>query len=101
MIESAALPATTVELSGPDDEVYHVLSDEDGRFSFSGLRPGKYELKIFDDNLPELHAFDKDTYEFELKTGGQEIVEIRVLPIVRPIQIIQLGEVKVRTRDRR
>jgi hypothetical protein len=96
MIESAALIATALELTGPDEEVFHALTDEEGRFVFDGLRPGKYELKVYDNNLPELHAFEKDTFEFELKPGSQEKVEIKVFPIIRAIQIIQQGEVTIK-----
>jgi hypothetical protein len=96
MIESAALIATALELTGPDEEVFHALTDEEGRFVFDGLRPGKYKLKVYDNNLPELHAFEKDTFEFELKPGSQEKVEIKVFPIIRAIQIIQQGEVTIK-----
>ena len=96
MIESAALIATALELTGPDEEVFHALTDEEGRFVFDGLRPGKYKLQVYDNNLPELHAFEKDTFEFELKPGSQEKVEIKVFPIIRAIQIIQQGEVTIK-----
>ena len=99
MVESAALVATAVELVSADEEVFHALTDEDGRFVFDALRPGKYALKVYDNNLPELHAFEKDTFEFELKPGSQEKVEIKVLPIIRPIQIIQQGEVTIKKKD--
>lgn len=96
MVESAVLVATAIELVSADEEVYHALSDADGRFVFDGLRPGKYTLTVFDNALPELHAFEKDTFAFELKPGSQEKVEIRVFPIIRPIQIIQQGEVTIK-----
>jgi len=99
MVESAALVATAIELVSADEEVYHALSDEDGRFVFDGLRPGKYTLTVFDNGLPELHAFEKDTFSFELKAGSQEKVEIKVYPIIRPIQIIQQGEVTIKKKD--
>lgn len=96
MVESGALVATAIELVSADEEVFHALTDEDGRFVFDALRPGKYALKVYDNALPELHAFEKDTFEFELKPGSQEKVEIKVLPIIRPIQIIQQGEVTIK-----
>ncbi|MGA2587623.1 MAG: hypothetical protein ABSF88_11465 [Candidatus Aminicenantales bacterium] len=96
MVGSAALVATAVELVSADEEVFHALTDEDGRFVFDSLRPGTYTLKVYDNNLPELHAFEKDTFTFELKPGSQEKVEINVFPIIRPIQIIQQGEVTIK-----
>jgi hypothetical protein len=72
------------------------VTDMSGDYVFDGLRPGKYKLKVYDNNLPELHAFEKDTFEFELKPGSQEKVEIKVFPIIRAIQIIQQGEVTIK-----
>ena len=99
MIESAALIATVVELVGPGDAVFHALTDESGRFVFDGLRPGKYTLRVFDDDLPELHTFDKDTFELDVKPAAREQVEVKVVPVVRSIQIIGGGEVTIKKKE--
>ena len=41
MVESGALSSAIVELVGADGEIFHARTDEEGRFAFEGLRPGK------------------------------------------------------------
>ncbi len=95
LVERAPLCGTAVELRA-GDETYQRVTDEKGRFLFEGLRPGKYTLKVFDDNLPEFHIFEQDTFEFDLQPGAKEDVTVKVVPVLRPIQIIDQGEVKIR-----
>jgi len=95
LIERTPLAGTAVELRGEGDVFEHV-TDGEGRFLFEGLRPGHYVLKIYDDDLPEFHVFEQDTFEFDLKPAGKEELAIRVVPVNRPIQIIDLGEVKIK-----
>ena len=96
LVESAVLTAVSVELRDAGGEAIRAMTDEDGRFVFDGLRPGSYTLKVYDDRLPELHVFEQDTFTCELKPGAREQVEIRVVPVVRPIQIIKQGEVTIK-----
>jgi hypothetical protein len=95
LVERAPLCGTAVELRA-GDEICRQVTDEKGRFLFDGLRPGKYTLKVFDDNLPEFHVFEQDTFEVDLKPGAKEEVTIKVVSVIRPIQIIDQGEVKIR-----
>jgi hypothetical protein len=95
LIERAPLAGANVELRGESD-VFEQVTDGQGRFLFEGLRPGHYLLKIYDDDLPELHDFEQDTFEFDLKPAGKEEITIRVVPLNRPIQIIDQGEVKIK-----
>ena len=97
LVERAPLAGTVVELRGEGD-TWHQVTDEQGRFLFEGLRPGHYILKVYDDNLPEFHAFERDTFECDLKPAGKEEVLIKVIPLSRPIQIIDQGEVKIKKR---
>jgi len=86
-----------VELSGEGD-VFRQTTDPDGRFLFEGLRPGTYTLKVSDDNLPEFHVFERDTVTVDLKPGAKEEVLVKVIPVVRTIQIIDRGEVRIKKR---
>lgn len=95
LVERAPLCGAAVELRGAGD-VFEQFSDAEGRFLFEGLRPGTYTLKIFDDDLPEFHVFERDTFEFDLKPGAKEEVTIKVVPVARSIQIIDQGEVKIK-----
>ena len=97
LVERAPLAGTVVELRGEGD-AWHQVTDEQGRFLFEGLRPGHYVLKVYDDNLPEFHIFEKDTFECDLKPAAKEEVLIKVIPLSRPIQIIDQGEVKIKKR---
>jgi hypothetical protein len=85
LVERAPLCGTAVELRA-GDETYQRVTDEKGRFLFEGRRPGKYTLKVFDDNLPEFHIFEQDTFEINLKPAGREEITIRVVPLSRPIK---------------
>ena len=97
LVERAPLAGTVVELRGEGD-AWHQVTDEQGRFLFEGLRPGHYVLKVYDDNLPEFHVFEKDTFECDLKPAAKEEVLFKVIPLSRPIQIIDQGEVKIKKR---
>jgi hypothetical protein len=96
--QRAPLGGVTVVLRG-EEEAFEQVTDGQGRFLFEGLRPGIYTLKAFDDDLPEFHVFERDTFEFDLKPGAKEDIAIKVVPVVRSIQIIDRGEVKIKKKD--
>ena len=98
LAERAPLVGTVVELRG-EGEVYERVTDAEGRFLFEGLRPGPYKLRVYDDNLPEFHVFEKDTFDLDLMTGAQDNITIRVIPVIRSIQIIDQGEVKIKKKN--
>jgi len=52
------------------------------------LRPDKWTLKIYSDNLPEYHYLEEDTFELELRPGQKEEISAKVLPRKRRIHII-------------
>ncbi len=95
LAEGAPHAGAEVELRG-EDEIFQQITDEQGRFLFKGLRAGTYTLKVFDDHLPELHVFEQDAFEFDLTPGAKEEITIRVVPVIRTIQIIDQGEVKIK-----
>lgn len=72
-------------------EIKFRVTDRRGCFEFEELRPGKWTLKIYDNNLPKYHYLEKDTFEFELKPGQKEEVLVKVLPKKRRIRIIEEG----------
>jgi hypothetical protein len=49
-----------VELSNGKDVIRRV-TDNNGLFSFEGLRPGKWHLKVYEDNLPEYHYLENSS----------------------------------------
>jgi cell division protein FtsN len=91
MMELGGHPNVILELSNPQESNRRV-SDNRGRFSFAGIRPGHWTLRILDGNLPESYYIDKDTYEYDLAPGQSVEQTFKVLPRKRRIQIIAQGK---------
>jgi len=87
------LANTLVEIT-KKEEVLRQLTDEKGGFSFEDIRPGKWKLKVYDYDLPVHHYLEKEEFQVELKPGEEKEVSVRVLPRLRPIQIIDEGEIE-------
>lgn len=90
---SLKLANNLVEISRSGESIRQV-TDEEGRFSFSDLRPGTWEVKVANDNLPPYHFVEKKSYPVELKSGEEQVLEIQVLPQVRKIQMIDTGKIR-------
>ena len=106
-VEADSARTITVELGGHPNvilelsnsvESHRRLSDNRGRFTFSGIRPGRWVLQVLEGNLPANHYFEKESFEVELVPGGAELVLFKVLPRKRRIQIVQEGGVLRETR---
>lgn len=74
-----------------EDEVFRRVTDAKGQFAFEELRPGKWTVKLYPQNLPEHHRFEKETFEIELKPGERFSQKIYVFPKKRRIQILEEG----------
>jgi hypothetical protein len=90
LVKAQSLATVLVELRN-SSEVLRCLTDREGRFGFEEIRPGEWTLEIYQNNLPQYHHFERDTFNFVLKPGQREEVLVRVLPRMRPIQIIEEG----------
>ncbi len=90
LVKTRELANILVEITN-GSEIKRRVTDGKGRFRFEELRPGKWTLKIYDDNLPEYHYFEEDTFEFELKPGEEKEALVRVLPKKRLIRLIDEG----------
>jgi hypothetical protein len=84
------LPSMLVEITD-GVESRRVLTDPDGSFRFNEVRPGPWMLMVHDTNLPEHTYVEQGTYEFKLMPGEEERLELRVLPRLRPIEILEEG----------
>ncbi len=89
-VETGGLGNLLLELTNGAETLRRV-TDNRGGYSFSDLRPGKWKLKVYDSNLPELHYVENAESEFEFRPGDNVPLTIRVLPRVRPVQIIEQG----------
>lgn len=87
LIEDYGLVNVLIELKN-NTEIKRVITDRQGYFEFKELRPGIWTLKIYNNNLPEYHYLEKDTFELELKPGQITKVSVKVLPMKRRIRII-------------
>jgi len=87
LVEDHGLANTIVELRN-SSEVRRTVTNNQGQFEFEEVRPGKWMLKIYSDNLPEYHYLEKDTFEMELNAGQRREMLIKVLPKKRRIHII-------------
>jgi hypothetical protein len=86
---------TLVELTDGKENLRQ-LTDQNGGFGFEDIRPGKWVLRVHDDNLPSRYYFEQKEFEIELKPGEKKEVEVHVLPRLRPIQIIEEGKIRNR-----
>lgn len=92
--EPQGLSGVLIEVSDGKD-VIHQLTDEKGRFSFKGLRPGSWNLIAYAETLPEYHYFEQTEFALSVKPGAKEDVTVKVVPRVRQIKMIEEGGVKV------
>lgn len=91
--EIGGLSNILVEITNGKEKLRE-LTDEKGRFSFEEMRPGKWTVKVYDENLPVHHYLETEEFSVELTPGEEKEIIFRVLPRIRPIQIIEEGEVK-------
>ena len=91
LVEAGGLANTPIELSN-GEEVFERTTDENGAFSFTGLRPGTYTLSVSGDRLPEFYSLERDTVEVTVRPGATAAVTFRAVPQARSIEIISQGE---------
>ncbi len=91
LTEVGRLSSIWVELSS-GEEILRQFTDERGRFSFEGLEPGAWQLKVYDHNLPPHHYLEKSSSRIELVKGEEKKVAVKVLPRLRSIRMIEGGK---------
>ncbi len=91
LIEQGGHSNVILELSNPQ-ELNRRVSDSKGRFSFTGIRPGKWTLRILEGNLPQNTYFEKDSYNIDAAPGASMEFTFKALPRKRRIQILQQGK---------
>jgi hypothetical protein len=95
--QGRGLANTLVEIT-EGEEVLRQLTDEKGGFSFEDIRPGEWKLKVYDHDLPIHHSLEQEEFQIDLKPGEEKEVTARVTPRLRPIQIIDQGEIEQENR---
>jgi hypothetical protein len=84
---------TVVELTDGSD-TFQTIADENGEFTFTGIRPGNWRIKVYDDGLIENYSFENTEFEFDLKPGDTKEIVFRAAPVIRKIQIIEEGVIQ-------
>lgn len=92
MIEGAGLGNMLVEMASDTGLVVRTLSNEKGLFSFEDLVPGKYKLRVYDNNLPVFHEMEQKQLDISLEPGGKANVVFKVIPILRSVEMLDSGE---------
>ena len=92
LTKGAGLQNILVELTNDHSEVLRTLTDTKGDFSFDDLAPGQWRLKVYKHNLPTFHELENGQMEFDLEPGTKSTVPIRVVPRLRPVKIIEQGQ---------
>jgi hypothetical protein len=91
LIEQGGHPDVILELSNLEESSRRV-SDNRGRFSFTGIRPGKWTLRILEGNLPQNTYFERDSYVIDATPGASMEFTFKAIPRKRRIQILQQGK---------
>ncbi len=86
--EAGGFAGAFIEISR-GEEVIRQLTDGKGSFSFEGIRPGVWKLKVYEESLPAFHFPEKGEFELEFKPGQEEEITIKVLARPRRIKMIE------------
>jgi hypothetical protein len=61
-----------------ENEVFRIFTKEDGKFSFEGLRPGPWTVKVYERDIPGEFELVTDLFHLSLVPGQTEHIEIKV-----------------------
>lgn len=59
-------------------EVFRILTNEDGKFSFENLRPGQWTVKVYDNGIPKEYGLVTDVFTLGLSPGHTEHIEVKI-----------------------
>jgi hypothetical protein len=71
--------------NGP--EIFRVMTDRDGNFSFDDLRPGNWHIKIYPNGIPPGYQLDNDQFDLNLTSGKEEKLNVVVHKKSREIKL--------------
>jgi hypothetical protein len=86
----APMAGVTVAVVGPGGE-HSAVTDAEGRFQVTGMRPGWWRVRVDASTLPRHHALRQDQHVL-LQPGGSGKAWLQVVEKERAIQMIQGGE---------
>ncbi len=60
------------------DEVFRVLTNEDFEFSFEGLRPGMWTVKVYNRGISNEYELVTDLFNLNIAPGQNEHIEVKI-----------------------
>lgn len=81
-----------VELSR-GDEVLRTITDYTGTFSFTNIRPGSWNLKVYDYSLPSRYYMETKEINLSLVNGENKELLIKILENKKRILILDEGTI--------
>ncbi|MDZ7723180.1 MAG: hypothetical protein U5R06_10345 [candidate division KSB1 bacterium] len=75
------------------EQVLRRIANKDGSFEFENTRPGNWQLKVYDNCIPDTHQLERSEWAFQLNPGGQKHIEIMLQRKERKIQFQQWDDV--------
>lgn len=95
--EAGGMRGGLVELTD-GKQVLRQVTDSSGAASFAGLRPGKWTLRVYQNNLPEYHVIETPELALDLEPGQSKQSLVRILPKVRRVIFIDEGAIGSQSR---
>lgn len=74
-----------VEASSGSD-LFRLLTDKNGNFSFEDLRPGEWNVKVYQNGLPQGYRLVTPQFKVILKAGNEEKLKVLIEKKARQIQ---------------
>lgn len=69
-----------------DNELFRAITNRDGKFLFKDLRPGKWTLKVYTNNLPEGFELTQESMEVDLQPGENKDINIQIRKKARKVR---------------
>lgn len=69
-----------------DNEVFRKLTDNNGNFSFEGLRPGNWNVQVYKNGIPKEYELLTEFFNINMKSGQNETIEIELVKKQRRIK---------------
>ena len=74
-----------VEVSN-ENQLLRVYTDKNGNFNFDDLLPGKWQVKVYPNGLPQGYNLVTSIFNIELTYGKHEFIEVMIQKKARQIQ---------------
>ena len=90
LVLDSGFPNVLMEIRN-NGETRRVLTDRNGRFSFTDILPGTWTLRVAEASLPKYHEFVEGEFIVEVGPGEIEERAIKIFPIKRPVTMLLQG----------